>query len=191
MKIRLLITLFSGLLGATAVIGLQGCATATPAREPLGEPFPAVRGKSLEGVAVQIPGDFRGRPILLLIGYVQEAQFDLDRWLLGALQAKTTLEVREIPTIEGFFPGLFEETIDQGMRNGIPSEDWGSVITVYEDAGRIVEFLGDERPRNGRAVLLDADGRVVRVHADGYSARVLLEFLEVAERLAQSPQRGS
>ena len=80
-------------------------------------------------------------------------------------------------------PGLIAGQIDAGMRRGIPEEDWGAVVTVYGDGDKIVDFLGNERPRNGRAVLLDATGRVVWFRDNGYSAGNVLSLKAAIESL--------
>lgn len=162
----------------TLVIG-AGCSSVVPDQNPVGERFPSVTGKSLEGEEVTVPDAYLGRPMLYLVGYEQDAQFDLDRWIFGMLQSGTTLGLRELPTIPGFVPRLFAETIDGGMRKGIPQADWGAVITLYEDGAVVENFLGSERRTNAYAVLVDAQGRVQRVHAEGYSAQVLLDYLAV------------
>jgi hypothetical protein len=159
-----------------------GCARVVANRDPVGEPFPAVTGTPLDGGTMALPGDLAGAPAILLVGYVQDAQFDLDRWILGILQAGITIRLLEVPTMEGLVPGLFAGQIDGGMKRGIPSEDWGAVVTVYEDGDRIVEFLGNERPRNGRALLLDAEGRVVWFRDNGYSAGNVLSLKSAAEQ---------
>ena len=153
-----------------------GCASPTPNRDPLGETFPSVRGESLERTPHRLPEDFAGKPVLLLVGYVQNAQFDADRWLLGLLQAEVPVQILEVPTIPGLFPRMLANTIDSGMRKGIPSEDWKSVVTVYRDAADIVRFTGNTNPRNMRVLLLDEEGRVVWFHDRGYSAGKLLEL---------------
>lgn len=155
---------------------LSACSSVTPNRDPHGETFPIVDGKTLEGKAVVLPTDFRGAPVLFLIGYEQETQFDCDRWILGLLQAKTPVKFLEVPTIPGLLPGMFAGQIDDGMRTGIPHEDWAGVVTLYDDeAAKIAEFTGNEKNRNARVLLLDADGRVVWFHDRGYSAGKLLE----------------
>ncbi|MBK6939344.1 MAG: hypothetical protein IPH13_03930 [Planctomycetes bacterium] len=153
-----------------------GSTPAEPPVLPIGKPFPAVVGTSLSGDTVRVPQDFSGKPVLLLVGFVQNAQFDLDRWLFGLLQAGTPVAVREVPTIEGLVPGMFAGMIDEGMRGGIPSEDWGSVVTVYDDAEPIADLLGRAPTSNGRIVLLDANGVVVWFHDRGYSASKLKEL---------------
>lgn len=167
------------LLGALLGLGftiILGCSRSVERRNPIGEIFPSVTGKRLSGEAIAIPADFAGAPVVLLVGYVQRAQFDIDRWLLGFTQAETPVRVLEIPTIKGWAPRVISGWIDSGMRSGIPEEDWRTVATVYRDAPAIVKFLGNEDPQNGRAVLLDADGRVLWMHDRGYSAAKMLEL---------------
>lgn len=158
------------------LFALTGCGTTLENRNPAGEFFPHVTGQSLEGQEVVLPDALRGRPAVLLIGYAQRAQFDADRWLLGLLQGELDVSILEVPTIKGFVPGLISDRIDSGMRTGIPSEDWSSVVTVYGDAERILELTGNTNPNNMRVMLLDAEGRIAWFHDRGYSARALLEM---------------
>lgn len=168
--------LVAALLLAPFLVALTACSSVPPNRNPVGETFPTVRGESLDGKDYTLPDDLRGDMTLLLIGYVQKAQFDADRWMLGLLQAEVPVRVHEVPTIDSRIASVFANSIDGGMRSGIPSEDWGSVITVYGDANKIVRFTGREKPRNMRVVLLDADGRVIWFHDRGYSPRLVLEI---------------
>lgn len=154
----------------------QACSSTIINREPVGENFPSVRGQSLAGEAYSIPGDFAGKPVLLLIGYKQRSQFDLDRWILGLVQLGTPVRIVEVPTIKGIFPGLFANQIDGGMRKGIPEEDWGAVVTVYDEAAPIVAFTGNENGANGRIVLLDQGGKVLWFADRGYSAGQVKEL---------------
>ncbi|MCC7382178.1 MAG: hypothetical protein IT384_10125 [Deltaproteobacteria bacterium] len=149
------------------------CAVSYQARNPLHERFPSVRGKSLSGTEVELPRHFSGEPTLLLIAYEQRAQFDLDRWLLALSEAGVRTPIYEVPTIPGVLPGLFASRIDEGMRSGIPSEDWASVVTVYEDGEAIAAFTGNERRSTGRVVLIDARGVVRFFHDEGFSVRAL------------------
>lgn len=162
---------------------LTACGSPIPNRDPTGEGFPSVQGRSLEGESVSLPDALAGEPAVLLVGYVQNAQFDLDRWILGLLEAETPVKLLEIPTIKGLVPGMIANTIDEGMRGGIPEEDWGSVVTVYDDASAILNFTGNTRPQNGRILLLDADGTVRWFHDRGYSAGMLLQLDELARTL--------
>ncbi len=167
------------------VMLLVGCASPTPNRDPSGEVFPSVRGESLEGQKVQIPEDWAGKPTVVLVGYKQRAQFDADRWLYGLLQAETPVALYEVPTIKGLFPRMLAGTIDEGMRGGIPSEDWQSVVTVYGDASKIVRFTGNTRGQNIRVLLLDAEGKVRWFHDRGFSAGKMLELDRAARELGR------
>ncbi|MFN6146892.1 MAG: hypothetical protein ACK5AL_11085 [Planctomycetota bacterium] len=150
-----------------------GCSTTFPRRDPTGEPFPSVRGTSLDGPEVALPDVGKGAPLLLLIGYQQNTQFDLDRWLLGLSEAGVKVRAYEVPTLPGLMPGLASGFIDGGMRRGIPKEDWGGVVTVYGDAKAIARFTGNDDGLPGRIVLLDRDGKVAWFHDRGYSVGAL------------------
>ena len=169
----------------TTMFLVSSCASRLPRRDPTGETFPSIRGRSLAGDAVRIPdvATEAGEPLLLFVGYVQDAQFDIDRWLLGVTQAELDVKFFELPTIAGMVPRMFSGQIDDGMRGGIPVEDWGGVVTVYGDAPEVVALTGSERPRNGRVLLLDADGRIVWFHDRGYSASVLTNLQAALESL--------
>lgn len=157
----------------------SSCTATIERRDPTGETLPAVSGFDLDGKEVQLP---LAEPTVLLIGYVQKAQFDADRWLVGLTQLRPPVRILEVPTIKGLFPRLISDTIDNGMRSGIPSEDWSSVVTLYgSKASDIVEFTGNKTGRNIRVLLLDDDGVVRWFHDRGFSAGKLIE-LEAAAR---------
>ena len=168
-------------------LGLGSCRATYPNQAVAGAAFPTVTARALDGVEQPLPGALAGAPAVLLLGYVQGAQFDADRWLLGLLQAELPVRIAEVPAARGFVPWLIRGTIDGGMRAGIPSEDWGVVWTVYgDDADRLQRFTGNEGPRNVRVLLLDAAGRVVWSHDRGYSAGTLLALREALGALRSS-----
>lgn len=161
-------------------MSLIACSSTVPAPGDLkNTEFPRVTGRSLQGEPITIPDHYRGKPVLLLVGYQQRAQFDIDRWILGALQADIPVEIVEVPTIAGLMPQAVQGFIDGGMRSGIPKTDWASVVTVYGDADKIIQALGNERPQVGYALLLDRSGRIVWSRNEGYSAANILELKKV------------
>lgn len=182
---RLTLGVLAATIACTLVAIQLGSGRSTvPNSDPTGQPFPSISGKSLDGEELPLPSAFAGSPAVLLLGYVQDAQFDADRWLYGLLQADLPVKIYEVPTIPGLFPRALAGTIDSGMRSGIPSEDWSSVVTVYgSDAETIVALTGNETPRNVRVLLLDAEGRVVWFHDRGFSAGVLIELEQRAAAL--------
>jgi hypothetical protein len=156
-----------------------GCSTTYPRRDPTGEPFPAVRGEALDGTAVALPDVGKGAPLLLLIGYQQNTQFDLDRWLLGLSETGVKVRAFEVPTLPGLMPGLASGFIDGGMRRGIPKEDWGG------DAKAIAQFTGNDDGLPGRIVLLDKNGLVAWFHDRGYSVGSLRALQQKVGELAR------
>ena len=164
---------------------MGGCSTSYPNRNPTGETFPSVAGESLEREPTRIPEAFADRPTVLLIGYLQETQFDIDRWLMGLVQAKVDARLVEIPTNPGLVPTLVSGWIDNGMRSGIPEEDWGAVVTLYGSAARpVAKLTGNEKGRNTRVVLLDRAGQIVWFDDTGYSTRKVLEIQAMAAAIA-------
>ena len=107
-KLSLVLISLALLAGATASLG--GCSSTIENRDPSGEPFPSVEATSLAGETVRIPEDFAGAPVLLLVGYVQGSQFDIDRWLYGAIDADLEVALREVPAARGAAASLAKGT---------------------------------------------------------------------------------
>lgn len=178
--------------GAAGMLTLNGCSSTIPNRNPVGEVFPSVEGESLEEVATKLPESLAGRPAVLLIGYKQGTQFDIDRWLMGLLQAGIGqgdgtgdgpgdgVQLLEVPTIPGLVPTMISGWIDDGMRSGIPQEDWAAVVTLYGGAAEpVAEMTGTENGRLARVIVLDAEGRVIWFDDTGYSVRKAMQIAEL------------
>jgi hypothetical protein len=161
---------------------LAACSSTWPRRDPTGERFPSVTAQALDATEVRLPEVGAGAPLLLLVGYQQDTQFDLDRWLLALDTAEVKVRVYEVPTIPGLAPRMFSGMIDSGMRRGIPKEDWGGVVTLYGDASRVAAFTGNDDGLPGRILLLDADGKVVFFHDRGFSVGTLRRLQEALEQ---------
>lgn len=153
------------------VIG--GCTKQYVNQNPVGQMFPTVTGQSLENIRHEIPDYFSGRSVLLLVGYKQDSQFDIDRWLIGLDMTGTRVDVYELPTIQGMLPRMFRTKINDGMRAGIPKELWKGVITVYADGEAVQAFTGNVNPNNARCILLNAQGKVIFFHDQGFSVEAL------------------
>ena len=168
-------------LVCTFAIGfLVGCGSAIPNRSPVGEPFPSVQGTSLDGQQQTLPEAFKGKKVILILAYKQNTQFDVDRWGIGFFTSNLSLPpIYEIPTIPGLIPSLLQESIDGGMKKGIPKESWKDVITVYGgDGAKLTEWTGTDNPNNARVILLDEEGRVLWFHDRGYGLPPLAALLE-------------
>jgi hypothetical protein len=184
---------YSHRLAATGAIMVllmfNACATTYPNRLPLGEAFPEVSGQSLAGEEKDIPAVFSGDTVILLIAYKMDSQFDVDRWLIGLDMHAVENKVYELPTIQGLFPRMFQTTIYNGMRKGIPKELWGGVITIYADGARVQEFTGNENPNNTRVIVLNEQGQIIYYHDRGFSVLALKELLRVLGEKQAEPTR--
>ncbi len=165
------------------LLATSSCSTTLPRRDPSGEILPRVTGVSLSDQPVTFPDVADGAPLLLLVGYVQSAQFDIDRWLLGLDQLGWKTKTFEVPTLPGMMPRMFAGFIDGGMRSGIPEEDWAAVVTVYEEGHKLAQFTGNEGSRNGRVLLLDGAGKVAFYHDRGYSVGSLKKLVAARDAL--------
>lgn len=167
------------------VLLLAGCSSHFVNQSQTGKPFPSVTGENLEKKTINIPEDFTGKNTLLLIGYKQDSQFDIDRWLIGLDMTNTEIDVYEIPTIQGLFPRMFSTVINNGMRAGIPKTLWKGVITVYKDGEKIQAFTGNIKPNNARVVLLNNKGIIVSMYDGGFSVDALNQVRNEITNLAK------
>ena len=172
------------LLALPLVVFSSACSATYPNRNPVGETFPTVTGSSLHEESVTLPTAYEGEPALYMVGYVQATQFDLDRWAIGLTQVKFPCRIVEVPAIPNAVASMFQGMIDNGMRSGIPREDWASVVTLYGGAAEpVAEFTGNDNPRNGRVMLIDAEGTVRWFWDQGFSAKRLMELNTMAGEL--------
>jgi hypothetical protein len=161
---------------AFMVLMLSACSAQYPNQQILGKQFPTISGQSLDEKIVTIPSDFKTGKTLLLIGYKQDSQFDIDRWLIGLDMTGVTLPTYELPTIAGMAPRIFSTFIDSGMRKGIPKELWGGVITIYKDGETVQKFTGNQNPNNTRVILIDSQGKILHFYDRGFSVEALNKF---------------
>ena len=161
------------LIFVLSCFSIVGWTTTYQNRNPIGEVFPSVQGNALDNTVHFIPEILSAEKTLLLIGYIQNTQFDIDRWLIGLDQTKTKVKVYELPTIQGWFPRIFQRRIDNFMRSGIPNELWGGVVTIYKDAETIQKFTGNVNPINARVILVGEGGEVIFFYDRGFSVKAL------------------
>lgn len=170
---------------AAAVVGAVTSRTpAAVASTPVGRTFPSVAGRSLAGEAVRLPQAVAGAPAVLLVAYRRGTQADIDRWVEVLRRDLPALRALELPAIASIVWRPLAGWIDGGMRRGVPPPMWASVVTLYEDAGRVRGFLGDAGGLTAHVVLLDSDGRVAWFAADGYSEEAAAELRAAAAALA-------
>ena len=152
---------------------LSACTTHYPNKQITGKTLPSVTGQTLEKNPVKVPNDFNNLHTLLLVGYTQNSQFDIDRWLIALDETKTNIPTYELPTIQGLFPRMFSTVIDNGMRAGIPKPLWKGVITIYKDGDSVQAFTGNERPNNARVILINQRGKILYFYDQGFAVEAL------------------
>ena len=168
--------------GLLTALVLSSCANYEYASQvTIGGTMIEASGESLDGKTVLMPQDFIGQETLLLFGYKQDSQFDIDRWLIGLDMTQTKIAAYEIPTIQGMLPRMFSGFIDGGMRKGIPKELWKGVVTVYADGDKIQRFTGNLNPNNARVMLLDKNGSIVYFYDRGFSVEALNDVRKALE----------
>lgn len=152
---------------------ITSCSSKYQNKDVKGQIFPRVSGEALDSKTWSLPSDFSGKKVILLIGYKQDSQFDIDRWLIALDMHKVKTVAYELPTIQGLFPRMFKTKINQGMRKGIPKELWGGVITIYKDGEKIQRFTGNTNPNNARVMLLNSKGKISYFYDNGFSVSAL------------------
>ena len=93
---------------------LISCSSTYPNKVVIGEKLPTFAGETLSKEKVRFPDLIKGKPSLLLIGYKQSSQFDIDRWLIGLEMMNITFPVFEIPVLAPWFPTFLQNKIDLG-----------------------------------------------------------------------------
>jgi hypothetical protein len=162
---------------------VASCSTPYKNQKLLDVQFPSVSGTSLAGKNWLIPKNMLGKKTIFLIGYKQDSQYDIDRWLIGLDMKGVTVSTFELPTIKGIFPRMFSTVIDSGMRRGIPKDLWKGVITIYKDGSKIQKFTGNEKPNNTRVILLDSKGIVRYFNDEGFSVSGLNELIKISSSI--------
>lgn len=160
---------------------LSACSSHYENKSISGKTLPTMLGQTLEKQDVEIPTMFNAELNLLLIGYKQNSQFDIDRWLIALEMTETQIDSYEIPAIQGMFPRMFKTQINNGMRSGIPKELWKGVITLYQDGETMQTFTGNKNPNNARIMLINQQGKILYFYDRGFSVNAINELKKVID----------
>lgn len=137
----------------------------------IGRMFPEIKGHSLAGSEVAIPGAAAGRIALISVAFERHAQEMLDSWsepFVRKFGGNETYVTYELPVIDAFWPRLMSFSIDAGMRSGIPREKHPYVVTYYGDSTAFRQALEISDRSLGYVYLLDHQG-VIRWAGSGYA----------------------
>jgi hypothetical protein len=134
--------------------------------------FPSVRGRTLLGLEVQLPGDLPAGLTLTVIAFQRWHQDRVDRWIARAVAAgvpPTTrgatpgmpVAVVEVPVLSaGWRPA--RRFIDGGMTAGIGDPDvLARTITVYTDVAAFQRALAIPGSDDVHALVVRRDGIIL------------------------------
>jgi hypothetical protein len=134
--------------------------------------FPAVRGRSLLGLEVQLPADLPAEITLTVIAFQRWHQDRVDRWIARAVAAgvpPTTrgatrglpVAVVEVPVLSaGWRPA--RRFIDGGMTAGIGDPDvLARTITVYTNVAAFQRALAIPGSDDVHALVVRRDGTIL------------------------------
>ena len=160
-----------------------------------GARFPAVRGRSLLGAWMVLPGDLPAERTLAIVAFQRWHQDRVDRWIARAVAAgipPTTrgasglmpVAVVEVPVLSTRWQPT-RRFIDGGMTAGIGDPDvLARTITVYTDVAALQRSLAIAGSDDVHALVVRRDGVILaRGHGDPDEE----QWEEVASKLPVAP----
>lgn len=134
--------------------------------------FPAVRGRSLLGVEMALPGEFPADRTLAVVAFRRWHQTLVDRWIARAVAAGIPPTIRgaigpmavavvEVPVLAtGWRPA--RRFVDGGMTAGIGDPDvLARTITVYTSVGAFQRSLAIPGSDDVHALVVTRAGRIL------------------------------
>jgi hypothetical protein len=178
------------MLAAAALFVLMlsaSCGQQTPPQELselVGKQFPTVRAKDLNDAWVSAPADWKGTATIVLVTPSKQSQPDADKWIAD-LRERSDVAFRETPIIDSSVAHLIADFIKDKMKDGLPKDMWPRVIPVFEGAGDVKAFFGDQGQTKAWVVVLDDAGAIRWFHADGYTAEIADQTVAKLQQLSQ------
>jgi hypothetical protein len=172
--------------GVTARTGGGAVDDAVPARWR----FPAVRGRTLLGLEVTLPGDLPADRTLVVVAFQRWHQARVDGWIAravaGGVPPTTRGQTGQIPVAVVEVPVLstrwrpVRRFIDGGMTAGIGDPDvLARTITVYADVAAFRGSLGIPDGDDVHALVVTRDGAIL-ARASGESEAASWAAIESA-----------
>jgi len=138
----------------------------------VGDPFPALEGRTLTGRDATLPQAASGKVTLVAMGFTYQSRFPVEAWAdwyRTTVGSRPDVALFEVPMIGGLAT-LGRWFIDRGMRSGTPVELHDRVITVYGGTGDWKKRLAysTEHKDDAYLIVLDPDGIVQWLHHGGF-----------------------
>lgn len=157
------------------------------ARLRIGDPVPAIEGRTLDGRQVVVPGP-QHRPAVLLMGFVKDSREDVKRWAESVRvvwQADSSFDFYEMPMV-GSGGRLFAGMITGSMRNSTAPAMQAHMLPLFRDAGLWQKRLGIEHPQATVLVVVGRDGKLAW-QGSGPFAEAAWKSLDTAIHAASAP----
>ncbi len=151
------------------------------------ERFPDLKGESLSGNVISVPGSFSGKTTLVLVAFRRGATAQVNSWLLPFAETfrdDPRVAFVEVPLLDAGWK-FMSGWIDGGMRSGIPEAMHDHVVTVYGGADSFRKQMGIDDVHGAYAWLLDREGNIIwhgRGMADAASREKLFSLTREESR---------
>jgi hypothetical protein len=133
--------------------------------------MPSSTGKDLNGTPWVVPEGLPGNETLILIGFDEPQQADIDTWTeeLGLSSPSNHIPWIEMPLINN--PGMFMRWfINTGMKGGIPSKEVRShVWTAYTDKKAFMQSCGMPSEEVVYALVVNRKGKILAMEQGDFS----------------------
>lgn len=118
--------------------------------------IPIIEGETLAGNKVSLPAAAAGRAALLIIGFTRGSQDQTKAW---SLRARDRFPAWSIAVLEDV-PRLLRGMVTRGIRSGLPKEQHGRFVLVYQGEKQLKQAAGFGRPDDAYLLVIDGAGAV-------------------------------
>lgn len=150
--------------------------------------FPSLKGISLLGDELMVPGDLKGNHRLLVLGFKRKHQDPINTWLAGfdgSSLKDQGVALYELPVIyemdrtQRFF-------LNNAMKFGIPDEQQRDrTITIFLDRSQFLKSMNMDKNAI-YAVLIDRSGKILWTQKGVFQPQYIQEIEQILENAGAS-----
>jgi hypothetical protein len=129
--------------------------------------LPELRGRALDGQAMNLPADLPPMAVVLIVGLSHEARMDVGHW-------KRALDAAGVPWISlavspEEMPAEAMKPIAEAMRARLAESLWSHSVQIHSGGPKLLEAFGWEADPMAKVLLVESDGTVLFSHAGPFS----------------------